>query len=646
MTVTVNGPNGVSVNFPDGTDHETINAVMSHATGLAAPKKEEAKPAMPIELGDVGMAALRGIPVAGGLIESMSSPESQARYKQFDESHPWVSGAAGAAGGIGSMLIPLSLPGKLGSLAAKGLGLTGDTLAKQTLNSAISGGVISGADALARGNDVKTGAEIGAGLGAIAPGVGRLIGAGVAPIANTIEGIRNPAGMAARNVGSAISHDLRAGNAGMTDAEFQAALASGAPVSNMERGGEVTRALARSAANTSPEGRQALDNMINPRFEAQAERINKHLDDSFHYPNATAQQEALEVSARAVNNPAYKKAYEDGSRGLWSPELERLAGSDAVATAMQAAAKNSKDEAIVGGFGAMNPRISFTPDGRMQFARGPSGVPVYPDLQYWDLTRRELSDAARKATPGTSEARRLNNFAGAMNSELDKLVPSYQAARQGAAHFFGAQDALEAGQKFATTKFDNAAVRNIVAKMPPTERQLFQDGYVSRLKAIINEQGDRRSVLNRIANSPAERERAIIAMGPEKAGKFFDMLRHESIMDKARPAIQGNSTTARQLAEIGLAGGAYGLGTGLDPFNPNPGALAGAALVYGAAKGRGAINANVSRHVAELLASRRHIPPTLGFSRALPALGQDISGSQIAAILASRSLPRSVQNQR
>src|SRR5574343_1067414 len=74
-------------------------------------------------------------------------------------------------------------------------------------------------------------------------------------------------------------------------------------------------------------------------------------------------------------------------------------------------------------------------------------------------------------------------------------------------------------------------------------------------------------------------------------------------MHLALNAVQGNSTTARQLAELGLAGGAYTFsGGGLNPFT-DPGAVANAALVYGAARGKGAINERLSRRVAEMLVS-------------------------------------------
>ena len=86
-------------------------------------------------------------------------------------------------------------------------------------------------------------------------------------------------------------------------------------------------------------------------------------------------------------------------------------------------------------------------------------MPTYPDLQYWDQVRRELSDAAIRAGRGTEDARRLGRFATALNSELDRMVPAYAGARRTAAGFFGAENALEAGQKFATQKFGHDEAR-------------------------------------------------------------------------------------------------------------------------------------------------------------------------------------------
>ena len=40
MTITVNGPNGVTIRFPEGTDPDTINRVMAQAVGGKAQMEE------------------------------------------------------------------------------------------------------------------------------------------------------------------------------------------------------------------------------------------------------------------------------------------------------------------------------------------------------------------------------------------------------------------------------------------------------------------------------------------------------------------------------------------------------------------------------------------------------------------------------
>jgi hypothetical protein len=463
-------------------------------------------------------------------------------------------------------------------------------------------------DRAARGG---TGALIGGVVGAAAPPLvegaiqaGRAV---VNPVVNAVRGAANPEAEAGRRVMNALQRDAIADpNAAsrLTPQEFAASYQSGGPARIMDMGGDTTRALARSAANTSPEGRGVLNREINERYEGQTGRITDWLRTTFNFPNADAQRQALDQARRTANNAAYQRAYQQGADGVWSPELERLAGSDAVSAAMQRAASVARDESIVSGHGAMNPRITFTQDGRMQFARRPNGMPVYPDLQYWDLVRRELSDAAQRAGRGTSEARRLESFARSLNTELDRVVPSYQQARQTAAAFFGAQDALEAGQNFVRQNFATAQVRRELARMTPVERQLFQDGFVSRYIETLENVADRRSVLNKIAESPAAREKLNLVLGPQRAAELEAGMRIEGIIDLARGAVQGNSTTARQLAELGLAGGTGVTGvTGV--YNQDPTTMGVAAVTAALIAGRRGIDARVARHVAEMLVSDR-----------------------------------------
>ena len=300
---------------------------------------------------------------------------------------------------------------------------------------------------------------------------------------------------------------------------------------------------------------------------------------TFHYPNAEAQSAALADTARNVNRANYNRALRDGDREIMSPEIDRLLGSPAVVEAMQRASRSGRDRAITQGYGAFNPGVTIE-NGLVNFRRGHGGQPTYPNLAFWDATKKELDDAASAAARAgrNGEAGIIGDLARSLRNELDAAVPSYAQARAGAAHFFGAQDALEAGQNFVNRNMTATEARRALSQMTPTERQLFQDGFVSRFMETLNQIGDRRSILNKIADSPAAREKLEVALGRQRAAELEAGLRVEGIMDLARGAVQGNSTTARQLAELGLAGGAYGFSGGVS--NPmDPGAVMNAAIV-------------------------------------------------------------------
>src|SRR5215831_3634206 len=188
MTITVNGPGGVVVNFPDGTDTSTINNVMMQATG------QQPAAAEPVSVNDVVRAGATGVPVLGGLankanaainaalapvLNPLFSPENQLQGGSFGEryqnsldiqnamdakfaaQHPVVNTTAQLAGGVGS-LVPVGAT----ATGARLLGLTGSTLPRMVLNSSISGAGLSAADALTRGQDIGDAAKAGAALGA------------------------------------------------------------------------------------------------------------------------------------------------------------------------------------------------------------------------------------------------------------------------------------------------------------------------------------------------------------------------------------------------------------------------------------------------------------------------------------------------
>jgi len=608
----------------DAPDMQTASASLHAHTGNEPSMAE-----------GMARAGARGVPILGGLLNKADAATNAAlapvvdpllpdsfqklkgktfseRYSQaldiqkgkdrsFSEEHPIADAVAEVAGGIGS-----TGAAAMTGTGAKLLGLTGKTLPQMIKQGAVSGAAIDATDAATRGDNPITAGAVGGAVGAVSPALGRVVNSKVVePVSNLLRGIRNPGEEAERRVAGAIDRDIRSGDQGLNAQEFADAQRQGQPVNLMDAGGETTRALARSAANTSTEGRSELNRAIDDRFASQSPRLAEWLQHTFHYPNADAQQQALDAVAKTVNRPAYAKAYHEGDKDIMSPELDRLMGSPAVVEAMRKAATSGKDRAITQGVGAMRQGVTVE-NGLVTFTPGKNGVPTYPNLAFWDATKRELDDATNAAMRAgrKEEAATLTDLTKKLRNELDTIVPSYADARAGAAKFFGAGDALEAGQNFVggSRRFGIPATRRQLAKMSPQERQLFQDGYVSRLVETIENTGDRRSVLNKIAGSPAAREEMNVALGPHRAAEVEARLRVEGIMDLARPAVQGNSTTARQLVELGLAGGAdVAQGGGMPTADPK--ALMNAALVYGAARGHRVIDERVAREVARLLAS-------------------------------------------
>lgn len=611
------GPKRLVMDMSNKPDRGVIDATARGAAqGFTANFGDEIRGLVEASGANPDDPASLGKLVSGALKYWTGGTEAKTKYdeavkrerglnKTAEEQHPVASTVGNIAGAValpvGAAGAAATLPGRMA--AGSGVGAI--------LGGAAGAGEGSGAaDTLSR---AAMGAGVGGVVGAAAPAAlagvaaaGRGISRAVEPLTNAFRGFRDPEGEAARRVTASIARDYRNGDPGLAGAEFRAARAEGQPVAVIDLGGETTRALARSSANTSPEGRGVLNRAIDDRFEGQSGRLEGWFNQTFHYPNAHAQQQAIDQLERTVNGPAYQRAYRLGDRDIMTPELERLLGAPAVADAMRSAVERGQNRAIVQGMGAFNPRVTVE-NGVVRFNRGANGAPAYPNLQLWDYTYRELRDAAQTAFRNgrNEEGGALQSLSQSLRGELDTAVPAFGQARGTAANFFRSENALEAGQTFVTENFGNREARTVIAQMRPLERQLFQDGFVSRYVEQIRNSPDRRNVLNQINNSPAAREKISIALGPQRAAELETFLRVETTMDAARGAVQGNSTTARQLIEAGLAGG-VGYGTATGDWNPQ--SVFTAAFVGGLARGAASranqsIDQRVARRVADMLVS-------------------------------------------
>lgn len=537
---------------------------------------------------------------------------------EYAARNPVTAGGAELAGGL------LGAGPGLAASGAAAAAPAATSLAGRALEGLTAGGVLGGVQgaANAEGQDRLTqgltGAAAGGALGAAAPVALDALSALARPLTNFFRSAVNPELEAARRVSATAEADAAAAargvpSTGLDEAAYQRAINEGQPVALVDRGGEQTRALARSAANVSPEARQTLNAAVDPRYATQTERLDQALARESTETRGPGQLvEDARAAARTANQPAYRTAYELGSGNIWTPALERLTGSSpAMQTALKRAVAKSADANTVEGFGAMSPRVRLSETGDLVF-RTEGGLPAYPDLRLWDLTKRELDSLGKQAdrSGDDSAARIYKGLSSQLRAELDHLPevgPAYQAARQTAARFFGEADAFSAGQAFSARGRDMSLdeARRAVAKMSPEESRLFKEGYIAGERERVSKMSDNRDATLQIINSPDAGQRANLALGANGAQRLTAQLEVEQAMMATRRALQGNSTTARQLREMGLASAmgapAAGVFTGdWSPANLTAGALVGAGARYA----KGNVDARLASRIADMLASR------------------------------------------
>jgi hypothetical protein len=522
--------------------------------------------------------------------------EVRQAQKDAEEQYPGTN-IAGQIGGavmlpMGGLLNAATLPLRMARGAAVGAGYGG----------------VSGLGAGTTAEDRATKAAVGTGMGGVFGGVGvpvvegitRGIGAAVSKPAGYLRGAMNPQGSAERAIGRAYREATEA-DPNAINRLAPNELQPGAPQTVMDTLGQPGRDLARSAANISGGARDRLNQTLDDRYQNQAGRLTGWLRQTFNYPDVHAQRQAIQQTARGVNDPAYRHAMQDGSRGVWDAELQRLAGSPAIQQAARESIPSLANRGITEGFAAprQNPLTFNRQTGLASLSQLPNGSQRVPDLRFWDQVKRNLDGMISKAENYRDNSRvaELTAVRNELLTNLDRLVPSYQQARAGAAHFFGADDALQAGQAYVTQNFATRETRAALARMTATERQLFQDGFVSRLVETLEGIPDRADVVRRIYNSPAAREKIQVALGRQRAQELEAMLRIENVMQQSLRAVQGNSTTALQIMTGGLAGAAGG---GFMGFDPTTSGLA-AAL---ATAGKRGVDTRVANQIAEMLTSR------------------------------------------
>lgn len=487
MTITVTAANGATIQFPDGTDHATINGVMTQHFGSA--------PADPVTANNVARSAATGVPVIGGWLNNMEAatnaalapilnplfdPKDQLQEPtyaerkahslrdqegadaKFSEQHPVVDAGARLAGGAAAMVPAMAA-------APAMLGVTG-SLGARTVAGGISNAVIGGADSAARGESPVTGAIVGGLTGLAAPAVTGAI-AHVAmnnPLVSNISARLNPERFAQRQIARGISES------GQTPEQIgrsvTEAAAEGQPEYTVaDAMGNAGQRMLSTVARAPGEGRTAVADALEGRQGTQGRRISNALAEGFDSPQTGAQTEARLTGARdATANAEYGAVRADAQPVNVTGTLDHIDRIIGTEPGQTLTAPNDSIEAVLTGF-------------RQRLAR------VNPDdFEAVQRIRGEMADQAQNAAQNGfgNRSRLIGGAVRQLDAAMETASAGHLAANRNFAQSSRNIEAVQTGRDAAMRGRTEDTIPAFQG-LPREGQQAFRAGYVDPLIADV-----------------------------------------------------------------------------------------------------------------------------------------------------------------
>lgn len=488
---------------------------------------------------DIGAAATTylGNPLTGQKPTGDFEAEKRRQMErdiELSKEHPAAYGA-GTVAGIGAQLLAPEV-----GLVKAGMGLPARVAAGSAEGALY--GLGQGVTPEERLSGAGTGALFGAGATGLVGAAEKGLSAAKGAAQRLTSGA---AGDAERAIQGAIETDVRRGTDRLTQEEIEDAVRRGQPILPVDVGGHTLSGELRKATNVSPEAEATVYAPLKQRNLEQQSRYERHMQDLMgHDLNAAGMQEDLREVARGINRPAYRAAYDaPGAQNIWNEDLAKLVQAPAVKSAIEPAMIKAANRAVLGEAPEIASPFVVDAAGNVRMEAGKN----HP-LEFWDNVKQAMDDKINTMKrSGDSSWVDINKIKNKLVETLDKTVPEYSKARSGAAAMFGADNAFDAGLSFLGTKstLNSAKLKKAVDAMTSNEREVFAHGVAADMLAKIRNRKER-SDISKMFDSPEERQKISMALGPEKADQFEAFHRVENIMDRAYQAVVSNSTTAKQ----------------------------------------------------------------------------------------------------
>ena len=444
---------------------------------------------------------------------------------------------------------PQTTPGKFASMTGEVLGNPASYLGPGSAALKVGAGAASGVLSEGAGEIAES-----AGAGTTGQNVARLVGGLVggtaaAGAANVARSAVSPRTNVAADFARALERD------GMTPEVLSQRLEEARRVrpnaTVADVGGENVRGLVERVAQTPGAGRTTVIPRLTERQQQQLGRVSNDLAGltGARQTAVAATQETMASRAEAAT-PLYQQAYADGDRAVWSPELERLSSSPTVRSAMHGAVNIWQDNAIADGYGAMNPGAMVDRGGQLSFPGGQ--LPAFPNLQFWDYTKRIIDDQIGAAVRAgeNAKARTLTTLVGMMRTELDRQVPTYAAARQawgGPSQYI---TSIEEGGQILQRTLSAEQLRANLGEMTEAQREGYLIGAVSSIVQRMRSDPAKLADMTKYLRSPEMRDKITALMPtPEAAQSWLQRLDYEVGSSELTGQALKGSATYRRLAE-------------------------------------------------------------------------------------------------
>jgi hypothetical protein len=594
MTITVTAPNGATVQFPDGTDHDTINGVMTQnfhpdakAPAVAAPPDKFQQAA----INEQAALKAKGIDEGAGytrrlahgatlgadstILAGLETPLEMIKHGTFSPSEGYNYAKAREDQIMGDARKNTGMLGDAtemlgGAVAGGGLAKAGVTAARALAPDAgiVARSLASAADAAGIGavsgfnegnglNDRLTNAAKGFGTGALIGGALPIAGAvakGVtAPIFAHYKAFTNPEGFANSQVARAVHES------GQTPAQLGATVENannaGQPFTLADALGNPGQRMLSTVTRAPGEGRTQATAFLNNRHAGQGERVGQILDEGLGAGNTGRQtMDQLTEQARRESAPLYREALD--KQPVWNDRMQQFFSDPATAQGLKEGVGVQRLESLASG-------NKFEPNDYAITHFNEAGDPMIsgvPNMRTINLIKKgwdQMLERYRDPTTGRlvldEKGRALDQVRRSFLNEVDGLNPAYGQARAAYAGPAQVREAVGIGAQAATRGRAADNIARFEALTDPS-KQGFRAGYADTKVGAIERAAPGNNAVRPLSSqkSQAELDALSLHQGPVAPGQAAPMqqrLNNEQTMFETRAQALGNSKTAENFAD-------------------------------------------------------------------------------------------------